>query len=242
MHPLLNIALKTVRAASTQLLREFDRVASYQDERQADLTKIRFYLEQDFAAALKQKYPDHTILFRPDADALATILPEATVWCVDLLNGEENYRRGLPQFALCLAIFQQGKCEHALIYDPVLNETFSGTRNQQGQFNNVRMQIAENAGKNTVYLAGNKQIDTFQTFYTGCHALMLAYTACGRYDAFVGSDLSPVEAAVGSLLIKSAGGMATDLKGGDRVLATQELAGSNLKFLKGLLQKIATQA
>jgi myo-inositol-1(or 4)-monophosphatase len=244
MHPLLNIALQGARAAGNQLLREFDRISNYQDDRQASLSNIRSYLEQDFADRLKQKYPAHTLLFRPSTLDLSTFSSDETVWVVDLLNGEPNYQRGIPQFALCIAIIQENKVEHALIYDPMMNETFSGTRAQQGQCNNVRMRISENTGKNTIYIAGNQTLEGFtqpiQTLQTGCNALMLAYTASGRYDAFVGSSLSPLEVAIGSVLIKSAGGMTTDLQGGDHALVKQELVGGNLKFLKVLLQRLAS--
>jgi myo-inositol-1(or 4)-monophosphatase len=240
MHPLLNTALQAARAAGKQLLREFDRISSYQDERQIDLNEICSELETNFTYFLKEKYPSHTLLFnsqRPDKQTSS----EDVIWIVDVLNGKTNYQRGIPYFAVCIAIFQNNKIEHALIYDPIMNEIFSGERNKQAQCNNFRMRIRENQSNKTVLIAGNTNPNPLdqriEKIQTGSNALMLAYTAAGRYDAFAGKKLTYLEAAIGTLLIKAAGGMSTDFEGGDTILEKQELLGSNLKFLKVLLQK-----
>jgi myo-inositol-1(or 4)-monophosphatase len=49
----------------------------------------------------------------------------------------------------------------------------------------------------------------------GSAALDLAYVACGRFDGFWEFGLSPWDMAAGSLLISEAGGLVSDLSGGD---------------------------
>ena len=49
----------------------------------------------------------------------------------------------------------------------------------------------------------------------GAAALDLAYTAAGVYDGFFEFRLSPWDFAAGVLLIEEAGGLTTDLDGGD---------------------------
>jgi myo-inositol-1(or 4)-monophosphatase len=57
----------------------------------------------------------------------------------------------------------------------------------------------------------------------GSAAIDLAYTACGRFDAFFEMNLSPWDIAAGMLLVKEAGGEVCDFKGGDSVLFGQEI-------------------
>jgi myo-inositol-1(or 4)-monophosphatase len=64
----------------------------------------------------------------------------------------------------------------------------------------------------------------------GSAALDLAYVACGRFDGFWEGRLKPWDLAPGILLVREAGGIATDLDGGDRVMERGEVcaAGSPL--------------
>ncbi|HEX4935585.1 MAG TPA: inositol monophosphatase family protein, partial [Gemmatimonadaceae bacterium] len=48
----------------------------------------------------------------------------------------------------------------------------------------------------------------------GSAALDLVYTACGRYDGFWEIGLSPWDIAAGALIVREAGGRATDVRGG----------------------------
>jgi myo-inositol-1(or 4)-monophosphatase len=50
---------------------------------------------------------------------------------------------------------------------------------------------------------------------TGSAALDLAYVACGRFDGFWEFGLMPWDMAAGSLLISEAGGLISDLSGGN---------------------------
>jgi myo-inositol-1(or 4)-monophosphatase len=64
----------------------------------------------------------------------------------------------------------------------------------------------------------------------GAASIDLAYTACGRYDGFWELGLSRWDIAAGVLLIREAGGVVTDLTGGDAYLASGDVlaAGSGL--------------
>ena len=57
----------------------------------------------------------------------------------------------------------------------------------------------------------------------GSAAIDLAYTACGRYDGFWETGLSTWDVAAGALLVREAGGIVTDFRGGDRFLDSGEI-------------------
>jgi myo-inositol-1(or 4)-monophosphatase len=73
----------------------------------------------------------------------------------------------------------------------------------------------------------------------GAAALDLAYVAAGRFDGFWEMNLKPWDMAAGLLLVKEAGGMMSDFKGGNQMLESGNLVCATPKVFKGLLQAVA---
>jgi myo-inositol-1(or 4)-monophosphatase len=61
----------------------------------------------------------------------------------------------------------------------------------------------------------------------GSAALDLAYTACGRFDAFFEYSLAPWDVAAGAFIVEEAGGIVTDFTGGDNYLYGKEIIATN---------------
>lgn len=61
----------------------------------------------------------------------------------------------------------------------------------------------------------------------GSAAIDLAYTACGRFDAFYEYGLHPWDVAAGVLLVEKAGGTVSDFSGGSNFIFGGEMAASN---------------
>jgi myo-inositol-1(or 4)-monophosphatase len=57
--------------------------------------------------------------------------------------------------------------------------------------------------------------------------LDLAYVAWGRYDFYYEKTLNAWDVAAGALLIKEAGGIVTDVNGGNEFLFTGNILGSS---------------
>ncbi len=89
-------------------------------------------------------------------------------------------------------------------------------------------------------------INLFTELMKSCHGLRrlgsaavdLAYTACGRFDAFYEYNLNPWDVAAGVLIVKQAGGHVVNFSGGDEVLNTRELLATNGKITVELLEAI----
>jgi myo-inositol-1(or 4)-monophosphatase len=74
----------------------------------------------------------------------------------------------------------------------------------------------------------------------GAASLDMAYVAAGRFDGFWEHGLQPWDVAAGIVLVREAGGVVTDLNGGDQMLANGQMLCANdplhpqlLKLLKG---------
>jgi myo-inositol-1(or 4)-monophosphatase len=61
----------------------------------------------------------------------------------------------------------------------------------------------------------------------GSAALDLCYVACGRYDAYWEFNLNPWDTAAGVLLVREAGGMVTNFRGGPFDISSREVLASN---------------
>src|SRR3546814_4981515 len=61
----------------------------------------------------------------------------------------------------------------------------------------------------------------------GAAALDLAYVAAGRYDGFWEANLSPWDIAAGIVIVREAGGLVTDLAGGEKMLETGGIIAAN---------------
>ncbi len=72
----------------------------------------------------------------------------------------------------------------------------------------------------------------------GSAAVDLAYTACGRYDAFYEYGLSPWDVAAGILIVQNAGGVAMDFSGGGNMLFGKEIISGNSAISEQLKENI----
>jgi myo-inositol-1(or 4)-monophosphatase len=61
----------------------------------------------------------------------------------------------------------------------------------------------------------------------GAAAIDLAWVASGRFDAYWHHGLSPWDMAAGILLVREAGGFATDAKGGDAMFGSGTVVAGN---------------
>ena len=77
----------------------------------------------------------------------------------------------------------------------------------------------------------------------GSAAIDLAYTACGRFDAFYELNLSPWEVAGGAYIVQQAGGIVTDFHAKNQFEFGNSILASNVilhqKILSIIQQKFS---
>jgi len=72
----------------------------------------------------------------------------------------------------------------------------------------------------------------------GAASLDLAYVAAGRYDGFWEFDLKPWDIAAGLLIIQEAGGLTSDMQGGNTQMLTGNVVAGSPKVFKEMLQRL----
>ena len=71
------------------------------------------------------------------------------VWIVDPLDGTTNFIKGIPHFAVSIALKVKGRLDQAVIYDPIRGELFTASKGQGAQLNSKRLRVSK-----TTVLAG----------------------------------------------------------------------------------------
>jgi myo-inositol-1(or 4)-monophosphatase len=142
------------------------------------------------------------------------------LWCIDPIDGTSNFVRGLPYFAVSVALLREGKSMLGVVYDPVANEMFAAER-ERGAFLNGEKLPGRDAmiplaqalacidlkrlGKKLVtQLATQPPYSSQRNF--GASSLDWCYTATGRYDVYLHGGQKLWDYAAGLLVLQESGG------------------------------------
>jgi myo-inositol-1(or 4)-monophosphatase len=192
--------------------------------------------EKAILAAIGERFPDHNVLSEETGWSRGST--EEPTWIVDPLDGTTNFVHGLPQFAISVAVAAQGVVESGVILDPVKDDVFRAARGHGMWWNGRRCGISDRAGLEGALLAtgfpfkAHRLLDPYLAIFRdvflrskairrpGAAALDLAYTACGIFDGFFEFKLSPWDVAAGTLMVEEAGGVVSDMDGGDSFMAS----------------------
>ncbi len=192
-------------------------------------------LEAEAAAVgyLRARFPDHGVMAEegsPDADR------GGNCWIVDPLDGTTNFIHGVPTFTVSVALEGPPGILAAAVHDPVHGETFHARRGGGARLDGEPIRCSEIETLDRALIATgfpfrelgrlDRYLSAFEAFVrqtaglrrAGSASLDLAFTACGRYDGFWEIGLSPWDVAAGSLLVREAGGIVTDVVGGEAYL------------------------
>ncbi|AQS88908.1 inositol-1-monophosphatase [Neoasaia chiangmaiensis NBRC 101099] len=159
-------------------------------------------------------------------------------WIVDPLDGTSNFLHGIPQWAISIGLqrkLSDGLTEMAaaLVYNPVNNEMFWAEKGVGAFLNERRLRVSARREMSEALFATGipfakvpaqrrlpfartlgalmPQVAGIRRF--GAAALDLAWVAAGRYEGFWEIGLKPWDCAAGLLLVREAGGYATDPEG-----------------------------
>lgn len=250
MHPFVNTAVRAVRSAANVIMRGYRRL---------DLVKVRRKDTKDFATdideeseetiihILRTAYPSHSFL----SEECGKQGHDEHQWIIDPLDGTINFMHGLPHFCISVALSFRGRIEHAVIYDPVRDDLFTATRGEGAQCNNHRLRVSGRSVLQDCLMGtgASPQLtpelrDSYYASFAavakecisvrrnGAAALDLAYTASGILDGCWILGLKIWDIAAGSLLIREAGGLITDIQGAEDYLKTGSIVTANPKLFK----------
>ena len=257
MHPMLNIAVRAARNAGKVIIRSMEQMDKVEVESKGSsdfVTSVDIAAEQTIIETIRKSYPDHTII--GEESGVLTGSDDNVQWIIDPLDGTTNFIKGIPHFAVSIAIKVKGKLDQAVVFDPVRGELFTASRGKGAQLNGTRIRVtAQKDLAGTILATGfpfkhkqhsNAYMAMFSSLFqktsdmrrAGSASLDLAYVAAGRVDGFFEIGLKPWDTAAGELLVIEAGGLVTDFAGGHNHTKSGNIVASNSRLLKEILKDI----
>jgi len=254
-HPFLNTAIEAVHKGGDLLMKYRDRVDAIPVERKArgDYTsEIDHACEATIRNDLQRRYPDHAIVGEEDGKSGDS----DHVWLIDPIDGTSNYLRGIPHYAISIALAVKGRVEHGVVYDPVRDELFAASRGQGATLNNRRIRVSGRSNLSGAILGAafpfrqRRLMPAYSAMFdalfdqaedvrrAGAASLDLAYVACGRLDGYWELDLKPWDVAAGALLVQEAGGVVMDIAGGERWLQSGHILAAPFKLITPMRKAI----
>jgi len=257
MEPMLNVALNAARKASEILIHKFERLDLVRIEekgRNDFVSEVDRAAEKEIIYNLKKAFPDHR--FVGEESGTTGSEDSEYEWIIDPLDGTTNFLHGIPHFAVSIGCTKKGQLEHAVVIDPIKREEFTASRGRGASLNGRRLRVSDRKNLDGALIGTGIPFNGFALEHIeefseclkevasqtagirrpGSAALDLAYVAAGRFDGFWEMNLKQWDIAGGLLLVKEAGGLVSDFKGGNNFMETGHLVCAAPKVFKPLLQ------
>ncbi|EIJ0941090.1 inositol-1-monophosphatase [Vibrio vulnificus] len=257
MHPMLNIAIRAARKAGNHIAKSLENVEKIESTLKGTndfVTNVDKEAETIIIDTIKSSYPEHCIV--AEENGLINGKDKDVQWIIDPLDGTTNFVKGLPHFAVSIAVRIKGKTEVACVYDPMLNELFTAQRGAGAQLNNARIRVKQPKDLQGAIIATGfpfKQKQHSESYFkimsamfvevadfrrAGSAALDLCYVAAGRVDGYFELGLKPWDIAAGELIAREAGAIITDFAGGTEYIKSGNVVASSARGVKSLLKHI----
>ena len=257
MQPMLRIAIQAARSAGKIIDRAFRDVDVLPIEKKTAndfVTAIDRASEKAVIDEIRAAHPNHRFI----GEEFGEQGPKDAEyeWIIDPLDGTTNFVRGIPQFAVSIACRYKGKLEHAVVYDPIKNEEFAATRGQGATLNGRKIRVSPArsltgallvtgipfTAETLPYIDGYNDLSKALLLKNmagirrpGAASLDLAYLAAGRFDGFWEINLKAWDIAAGVLLVREAGGLVSDLNGGETYMKKGHLLCATPRIYKEML-------
>lgn len=177
-------------------------------------------------------------------------------WVIDPIDGTTNFVHGIPLYAISVGLMHHEELVAGVVYNPPLKECFYASKGKGAFLNDDPLRVsAVKKLEDSLVITGfpygkiksqeqylkllGQFINDSQGFRRlGSAAIDLVYVAAGRSEAFFEGGLSAWDLAAGALIVKEAGGMVTDFKGGDNYIFGKELLAANPYVHKAVLELV----
>ncbi|MGN1388442.1 MAG: inositol monophosphatase family protein [Bulleidia sp.] len=185
-------------------------------------------IESFLKEELQKQYPE--VQFLGEEQDNSSLDLSGSVWILDPVDGTMNFIRDYAHSAISLAYAEHGTLLNAWILDPYRNELFTAERGHGAFCNGSPIHVSTKPHlKDAIVFCGTSPyhrelsgwyFDIMHAVFDSCQdirrtasaVLDLAWTACGRADAYF-EHVYSWDRAAGMLLVEEAGGKVTDFHG-----------------------------
>ncbi len=221
------------------------------------VTEMDMRSERTIVELLRASFPDHGII----AEEETTIRNSSGyTWIIDPLDGTTNYAHGYPCFSVSIALERDGEVIRGVVYDPMRDELFSAEKGRGASLNGTQIRVSgtetliksllatgfpydrKESEKNNLDYFHRLLMASQEVRRDGSAALDLCYVAAGRFDGFWELKLKPWDVAAGSLIVREAGGLVSDLSGNSFDLHAEEILATNGRIHRQMVEVLQRTA
>ena len=194
------------------------------------VTEVDRVAERIIVETLRVGEPGSRVVGEELAPELVT---DGLVWIVDPLDGTTNFLHGFPSYAVSIAASLDGKLLAGVVLDVPRSRTYWAAVGAGAWVGDQRLEVSTIDNPEFALIGtgfpfrDTSHLEEYQRQFAlvakgtsgirrpGAAALDLVDVAAGRFDGFWEQRLSAWDIAAGTLLIREAGGLVTDLSGRD---------------------------
>ncbi|XP_059607849.1 uncharacterized protein LOC132255731 [Phlebotomus argentipes] len=261
--------LELVKKGGEVILEGFNKTKKVEEkEDAADLvTEYDRAVEDIIINGIKQKYSSHK--FIAEESAAKNTLTRDPTWIIDPIDGTTNFIHSNPLICISVALAVDNKLLLAICLNPIHSELYTAIRGRGAFLNGDRIRCSRVTSLSSSVIsvevslgwAASLRDDVIGRTYVlssraigvrslGSIVLALCYVARGAIDAYQMEYLKPWDIAAGALLIREAGGVVKNHRGGEYdimeaqvlVASTQELYDEMLAVNRECAGKVITFA
>ena len=137
----LEVAIKAAKIAGEALEYHFESALEHEIKGDKSIvTKADIAAEEVILSQIKENFPGHKII----SEEKGVIDSESSfVWLIDPLDGTLNFSRGLPNFAVSIAMTENNKTKIAVVYNPITNSLFQAEVGKGAYWNGEKMSVSK---------------------------------------------------------------------------------------------------
>lgn len=178
-------------------------------------------------------------------------------WVIDPLDGTTNFVHGIRPYAISVALAEEGEPVAGVVCHVGGNEFFSAWKNGGAWLNGHPVKVSSASRLADSLVATGFPYNDFNRLeqYMKClthfcrttHGIRrlgsasidLAYVACGRFEAFYEYGLNVWDVSAGILLVREAGGRASNFSGNENKIDGTEIVAANSKVFPEFLEIVS---
>jgi myo-inositol-1(or 4)-monophosphatase len=240
----LQFAQKLAKKGGKLLKKNFGRLSKSQIEIKDCkdvVTSVDKEVERMYAKAIRNKFPDCGII---GEEGTSYNVDKEFVWVFDPLDGTKNYSMQVPFYATAICLMRNNEPVMSVIYVPQIDKLYYAIRGKGAFLNGKKIHVSKTAELTESYVLychkpNEKSIKNVEKYAAklklatkGADRLKTAsgemgLVAQGLCEAYLLDELPIWDLVSGALIIREAGGRATDFTGKEWAVGDKNILVSN---------------
>ena len=199
------------------------------------VTSVDIKVNDFLVGEIKKTFPEHGVYSEEGGGSSSA---NEYQWAIDPIDGSANFSRGIPHFAVCIGLLQNGIPVAGGVYNPITQELFSFKKGGGAFLNGkpIRVSSITELAKSHVFLHAGRKKELWdwggesykkllaranKTSNLASSSLDLCFIAAGRIEAVIYGTLNTIDIAAAFGLLEEAGGVAIEADGKPVTFSTE---------------------